>query len=161
MPILDILTRRVRRSLILAGAAPFLAAASTLAYPPLAGLVFFKPRLDRLFEELHNDPILIAELREQNAALAGKDETWALSIDRSWNAERLLGGGPLQRALMNKPASAHLAQIVAQSGGLVSDAFLIDAKGRMAGQPFPSFNYWQFDKPKFHHTFPLGRARTT
>jgi hypothetical protein len=148
--------RRIARSLILIVACIGLAAGTTLAYPHIAGLVYYKPRLDRLFASLHEDPILIAALREQNAALADKDEAWALAIDHAWNAERLQGGGPLQRDLMEKPASKHLRQIVADSGGLVSHAFLIDAKGRMAAEAFPSFNYWQFDKPKFHYTFPLG-----
>jgi hypothetical protein len=148
--------QRIARGLILIVAAVVLAAGSTLAYPHIAGLIYYKPRLDRLFDTLHKDPILIAALREQNAALADKDEAWALAIDHAWNAERLQGGGPPQRKLMEKPASQHLREIVAQSGGLVSHAFLIDAKGRMAAEPFPSFNYWQFDKPKFHYTFPLG-----
>jgi hypothetical protein len=150
------LSPRISRGLILVVAAVVVTAAGTLAYPHIAGLIYYKPRLDRLFATLHRDPVLIAALREQDAALADKDEAWALSIDHAWNAERLQGGGPLQRTLMEKPASQHLKQIVAESDGLVSHAFLIDAKGRMAAEPFPSFNYWQFDKPKFHYTFPLG-----
>jgi hypothetical protein len=153
---MTLLSKRISRGLILVFAAVILAAGGTLAYPHIAGLIYYKPRLDRLFAALHRDPVLIAALREQNAALADKDEAWALSIDHAWNDERLHGGGPLQRTLMEKPASQHLKQIVAESGGLVSHAFLIDAKGRMAAEPFPSFNYWQFDKPKFHYTFPLG-----
>jgi hypothetical protein len=144
------------RALILVIVTVVLAAGGTLAYPHVAGLIYYKPRLDRLFAALHRDPVLVAALREQNAALADKDETWALSIDHAWNAERLQGVGPLQRNLMEKPASQHLRRIVEESGGLVSHSFLIDAKGRMAAEPFPSFNYWQFDKPKFHYTFPLG-----
>ena len=58
--------------------------------------------------------------------------------------------------MMARPASLHLGQIIAASDGLISHAFLIDAKGRIAAAPFPSFNFWQFDKPKFHYTFPLG-----
>lgn len=148
--------RRIIQALILIAAAIVLAAVGTLAYPQIAGLVYYKPRLDRLFASLHKDPILISALEEQNAALADKDEAWALSIDHAWNAERLQGGGPLQHDVMEKPASKHLRQIVAESGGLISHAFLIDAMGRMAAEAFPSFNYWQFDKPKFHYTFPLG-----
>ncbi|MBV8766003.1 MAG: hypothetical protein JOZ66_13910 [Hyphomicrobiales bacterium] len=150
------LARKFSLGLVAVIVAVVLAAAGTLAYPHMAGLLYYKPRLDRLFAELHRDPVLIGALREQNATLADKDEAWALSIDRTWNAERLQGGGPLQRAMMEKPASQHLRHIVAQSGGLVSHAFLIDGKGRMAAEPFVSFNYWQFDKPKFHYTFPLG-----
>ncbi len=148
--------RRTARALVLIITAVVLAVGGTLAYPHVAGLVYYKPRLDRLFGSLHKDPILIAALREQNLALAEKDEAWAHAIDRAWNAERLQGGGELQRQLMEKQASRHLRQIVADSGGLVSHAFLIDAQGRMAAEAFPSFNYWQLDKPKFHYTFPVG-----
>ena len=94
--------RRIARGLILIVAAIVLAGGSTLAYPHIAGLVYYKPRLDRLFVSLHKDPILIAALREQNGALADKDEAWALAIDHAWNAERLQGGGPLQRDLMDE-----------------------------------------------------------
>jgi hypothetical protein len=133
-----------------------LAAGGTLVYPHILGFLYYKPRLDRLFTTLHRDPILLDALREQNSALADRDETWTLALDRVWNAERLQGGGPLQRAFMARAASQHLREIVAASGGLISHAFLIDAKGRIAAEPFPSFNFWQFDKPKFHYTLPLG-----
>lgn len=112
--------------------------------------------LDRLIDALLADPVLAEALRMQNASLADKDEAWALERDRAWRVERDSGGGPLQRATMDRPASRRLAEVVAASDGLVSHAFLIDAKGRIAAQPFPSFNFWQFDKPKFHYTYPLG-----
>lgn len=112
--------------------------------------------LDRLIDALLGDPVLAEALRLQNAALAEKDEAWALGQDRAWRAERDRGGGPLQRAMMDRPESRRLAEVVGASDGLISHAFLIDAKGRMAAQPFPSFNFWQFDKPKFHYTFPVG-----
>jgi hypothetical protein len=57
---------------------------------------------------------------------------------------------------MELPASRHLRDIVLASNGLVSHAFLIDASGWMAAQPYLSFNFRQSDKPKFHYTFPLG-----
>lgn len=122
----------------------------------LLGAVVFSRKLDRLFASSLVDPILVAALRQQNAALADRDTAWALEQDRKWRAERELGGGPLQRATMDRPASRQLGEIVAASDGLISHAFLIDSKGRIAAAPFPSFNFWQFDKPKFHYTFPLG-----
>ena len=42
--------QRIARGLILIAAAVVLAAGSTLAYPHIAGLIYYKPRLDRLFE---------------------------------------------------------------------------------------------------------------
>lgn len=150
------LPRRVMRGLVIALAAGILGLASAFAWPHVVGVLHYAPKLDGLFAELHRDPVLLDALRDQNAALADKDEAWARAQDRIWNAERGQGDGALQRAYMDRPASRHLRDILAGSDGLVSHAFLIDAKGRMVAEPFISFNFWQFDKPKFHYTFPLG-----
>jgi len=150
--------RRLQRGLTFGLAAAVLALALAFAWPHLVGAAVELPRLDRLFAELHRDGVLIEALRAQNAALAGKDEAWALDQDRIWNTERLAGEGPLQQGVIARPASQHLRDIVAASGGLVSHAFLIDAEGRMAAEPFLSYNFLQADKPKFHDTFPAGAA---
>ncbi|MFI5013321.1 MAG: hypothetical protein ACHQAY_13345 [Hyphomicrobiales bacterium] len=147
---------RILRGLAVALAAAVLALGAAFAWPHVVGAALEVPKLDRLFAELHRDPVLLEALREQNAALADKDEAWALAQDRIWNAERIEGGGPLQRSYMERPASQYLRDVVTRSDGLVTHAFLIDAKGRMAAAPFLSFNFWQFDKPKFHYTFARG-----
>ena len=153
--------RRAKRSRIILGLAVGLAVAILalglgFASTHVIGLVYYVPKLDRLFAELHRDPVLLDALREQNAALADKDEAWTLAQDKIWNAERLAGGGPLQAAFIERPGSRHLLDIVKASDGLVGHAFLIDAKGRMAAAPFLSYNFRQADKPKFHYTFRLG-----
>jgi len=130
---------------------------SVVAEPLLA-----RRRLDRLFENLHSDPLLIDALREQNARLASKDQDWALTQDTAWHAERLNGSGPLQNATMATPASERLRVSVFASDRLISHAFLIDAQGRIAAEPFPSANFWQYPKPKFQYTFLKGEgARDT
>ena len=148
--------RRVLRVLALILGVFVLALGAALASTHVIGLVYWVPRLDRLLAELHADPVLVDALRQQNAALADKDDDWTLAQDRIWNAERQNGGGPVQAAFVERPASRHLRDIVEASGGLVGHAFLIDAKGRMAAAPFISYNFLQFDKPKFHYTFPRG-----
>jgi hypothetical protein len=148
--------RRIIRGALVGLAAGALAASSLLLWPHVAGAVYYAPKVDRLFADLHVDPVLIEALRRQNAALGGKDEAWALEQDRIWNAERLQGGGALQQAAMELPASRHLRDVVLASNDLVSHAFLIDASGWMAAQPYLSFNFRQSDKPKFHYTFPFG-----
>lgn len=149
--------RRILRLLAVAIASAVLTVLALLAYPHLLGAWRYVPELDRLFASLHQDQMLIDALRQQNAALADKDEAWALAQDRIWNAERYdPAPGTLQRAVMLTPASQHLREIVEASQSLIGHAFLIDAKGRIAAAPYPSYNFWQFDKPKFHYTFPLG-----
>jgi hypothetical protein len=114
------------------------------------------PRLDRVFSLLHSDPELIDALREQNALLANQSDEWANDVDRAWRTERYCGTGPLQGASMEKPSSRKLREVVAASDGLVNHALLIDAKGWVTAEPFPSYNFVQTDKPKFRYTFPLG-----
>lgn len=150
------LQRAALRRRVAVGVALALGVAVGLGWRDIIGGLVYAPRLDRLFAQLHGDAVLIEALRQQNAALADKDEAWALAQDRIWNAERLQGEGPLQRAAMASAASSHLREIVGASGGLVSHALLIDARGRIAAEPFPSYNFWQFNKPKFHYTFPSG-----
>src|SRR5690349_1713401 len=110
-------------ALILAGLA--LAVFIAFASPHVIGALYYLPKLDRLFAELHRDPVLIDALRQQNARLADKDDAWTLAQDREWSAERQKGGGPLQEELMARAASAHLRDIVTASDGLVSHAFLM------------------------------------
>ncbi|MBV8962579.1 MAG: hypothetical protein JOY97_05730 [Hyphomicrobiales bacterium] len=150
-------SRRLRRLLLLALIGVVLGLAASFIVPHVMGLVWYVPRLERLFAQLRRDPVLIEALRGQNSALADKDEAWVLAQDRVWNEERLKReGGTLQRAVMDLPASRHLRDLLAESKGLVTHALLIDAKGRLAAEPFPSFNFKQFDKPKFQDTFPHG-----
>jgi hypothetical protein len=148
--------RGVRRGLTTALVLALLTLVASFAFPHVVGVLRYEPMLESLFAELQRDPVLLDALREQNSALAGKDEAWALAQDRIWNAERLRGEGALQRGFMDRPASRHLRDIVAGSEGLVTHALLIDAKGRVAAEPYLSFNFQQFDKPKFQDTFPLG-----
>ena len=147
--------KRAIRKLTIASAGACAVIVAFLAFDLLGGVLSSR-ELDRLFVNSLADPILVAALRDQNAALSDRGEAWALEQDREWRAERDSGEGPLQRAVMDRPASRHLSEIVSASGGLIGHAFLIDSKGRIAAAPFPSFNFWQFDKPKFHYTFPLG-----
>jgi hypothetical protein len=80
--------RRIIRGALVGLAAGALAASSLLLWPHVAGAVYYAPKVDRLFADLHVDPVLVEALRRQNAALGGKDEAWALEQDRIWNAER-------------------------------------------------------------------------
>jgi hypothetical protein len=149
-------TSRLARGLAVALAVVVLLLAAALGSRHIVGAVYYVPKLDRLFAELHVDPLLLDALREQNAALADKSEDWVSEQDRVWNAERLAGGGPMQGAFVERPASRYLRDLVSASDDLIGHAFLIDAKGRMAAAPFLSYNFRQADKPKFHYTFPLG-----
>lgn len=137
--------------------AVLLALAAMAFWRDLRGLAFYLPQLDRSFSALRADPLLIQELRRQNALLASKDQDWTADQDRQWRTERLCGGGSLQRAVMAKPGSKRLREAASASGGLISHALLIDARGRIAAEPYPSYNFDQARKPKFYYTFRLGR----
>jgi hypothetical protein len=132
------------------------AAVGLLFWRDLLGLVLYIPEIDGLFVVLHADPLLVQALSEQNALLAGKSPDWTANQDRLWLTERFCGGGPLQRAVLEKPSSKRLRDVIQESGGLVSHALLMDAKGRIAAEAFPSYNFDQARKPKFYYTFRRG-----
>ncbi len=133
-----------------------LALAVASFWRPAWGLIYYVPKLNGAFAKMHADPLLIEALREQNEQLASKSQEWAADQDRLWRIERLCGGGSLQRAVMSKPSSRHLREFVDASGGLISHALLIDEKGRVAAEPYPSYNFDQARKPKFYYTFRRG-----
>ena len=55
-----------------------------------------------------------------------------------------------------RPASQRLRELIAATGGVARHVILMDASGRIAAVPLPAFNFWQFPKPKFQKTYPLG-----
>jgi hypothetical protein len=58
---------------------------------------------------------------------------------------------------MGNPASAYLKKIEADSKGLFSEIFVMDAKGLNVAQSEVTSDYWQGDEPKWQQTFPKGK----
>ena len=58
--------------------------------------------------------------------------------------------------MLSSPLSGYLTRIQANSLGLYSEIFVIDAKGLNAGQSAITSDYWQGDEAKWQKTFKVG-----
>jgi hypothetical protein len=127
-----------------------------LLWPAVAARLIYAPRAERLVAALHVDPRVLDGVRAQNALWAHKTPAWAIEQDRVWGEEKRAGGGPFLDAMLARPASQRLRELIAATGGVARHVILMDASGRIAAVPLPAFNFWQFPKPKFQKTYPLG-----
>jgi hypothetical protein len=147
-------SRSQRRTAVLAGLLAL--AVACLAWPWLMARAVYAPRAERLVAAIRADPRIADAVRAQNALWADKTPAWAIEQDRIWGDEKRAGGGPFLDAMLARPASQRLRALLADTGGVARHVIVMDASGRIAAVPLPAFNFWQFPKPKFQKTFPLG-----
>jgi hypothetical protein len=87
---------------------------------------------------------------------AGYDQAKVDQLDSQWRAE--VGGAakPLIDATLSSEASKWLAQMQEESGGLLTEIFVMDAKGLNVAQSTVTSDYWQGDEDKFTASFGAG-----
>jgi hypothetical protein len=109
----------------------------------------------RLREIAQNETI-VAAITAQNAMSAGYDQAKVDQLDSQWRAE--VGGAakPLIDATLSSEASKWLAQMQEESGGLLTEIFVMDAKGLNVAQSTVTSDYWQGDEDKFTASFGAG-----
>lgn len=117
------------------------------------------PVPDKLIQDIRtwvSSPVVLLTLDARNRRGAGLDEKTILDLDKQWRAERKAADQPLIAAVLSSPLSAYLTKIQAQSLGLYTEIFVMDAKGLNAGQSAVTSDYWQGDEAKFQKTFPVA-----
>ncbi|MEL7097593.1 MAG: hypothetical protein AAGM84_02075 [Pseudomonadota bacterium] len=99
---------------------------------------------------------LVAAIRAQNAATAGYDQDRIDALDSTWRAEVGTDGSALIDSVLGNDASALLSAGVAASGGVITEVFVMDARGLNVASSGVTSDYWQGDEAKFQQTFPVG-----
>jgi hypothetical protein len=102
------------------------------------------------------DPDIVAAIAAANTERAGYDQAKIDELDKQWRAEVGAAAHPLIDATAANPASAKLKAICEGQGGLVTEAFVMDAKGLNVGMCDATSDYWQGDEPKWQKTFSAG-----
>lgn len=102
-------------------------------------------------------PEIIEAIKAQNAVTGSYDQAKIDALDKQWRGEVSASDRPLISATMGNPASAYLKKIEADSKGLFSEIFVMDAKGLNVAQSEVTSDYWQGDEPKWQQTFPKGK----
>ena len=101
-------------------------------------------------------PSIIDAIYVQNEATNGYDEAKIIELDKAWRKDVSAGASPLVRGVLDHPASRVLLDSVAQAGGVVTEIFIMDAKGLNVAASMATSDYWQGDEAKFQETFPKG-----
>jgi hypothetical protein len=102
------------------------------------------------------DPDIVAAIAAANTERAGYDQAKIDELDKQWRAEVGAAAHPLIDATAANPASAKLKAICEGQGGLVTEAFVMDAKGLNVGMCDATSDYWQGDEGKWQKTFSAG-----
>lgn len=102
------------------------------------------------------DPDIVAAITAANTERAGYDQAKIDALDKQWKAEVGAAAHPLIDATAANPASAKLKAICEGQGGLVTEAFVMDAKGMNVGMCDATSDYWQGDEGKWQKTFSAG-----
>jgi len=103
-----------------------------------------------------NSNVVYLTLADRNAKNVSLDEAKIDALDKQWRAERKTSDQPLITAVLSSPLSGYLTRIQANSLGLYSEIFVMDAKGLNAGQSAITSDYWQGDEAKWQKTFKVG-----
>ena len=128
------------------------ATAVAAAEPSDAALTFAKAQA----ADWINHPVVVAAVRAQNAETAALSEADIISMDDAWRAEIGTGSTPMISSVMDTPASDHLREHVSAHAGMITEVFVMDARGLNVASSGITSDYWQGDEAKWSETYPKG-----
>ncbi|WP_348529574.1 PDC sensor domain-containing protein [Rhizobium sp. SG_E_25_P2] len=102
------------------------------------------------------DPAVIDAIKAQNAKTAGLSAADIDALDKAWRAEVDGGDRKMIDEVLGNAASKFLHEKQEASEGVISEIFVMDAKGLNVGQSDVTSDYWQGDEDKFQKSFGAG-----
>lgn len=138
----------------------------------LAGVVFaaaagaananeFEPALrdfaDKQVRGWVSDASVVAAVKAQNQETAAFDDQKIDSLDKQWRAETGQDARPLIDSVLKRQISEYLRAKKDETQGVVTEIFVMDAKGLNVGQSDVTSDYWQGDEAKWKETFLKGK----
>ncbi len=102
------------------------------------------------------DPLLIQAVTAQNALTGGFDASRISQLDEQWAAELGIAAKPLVSSVVDSAAAEFLRAKLADSGGAIFEAFVMDAQGLNVAASGITSDYWQGDEAKFRNNYKVG-----
>lgn len=102
------------------------------------------------------DPVIIDAIRAANAVTAGYSADQIEAMDLAWRAEVGAGDTPTITPILTNAAADFLRDQVAQSGGAISEVFIMDQVGLNVAASAVTSDMWQGDEAKFIETYGNG-----
>jgi len=125
-----------------------------------AGANEYEPQIRAAFESQIkpwlSDPAVVEAIKQQNQKTASLSDADIDGLDQEWRAQAKAGGGPLIDEVLSASLSNYLKQKKGQIGGMVTEMFVMDAKGLNVGQSDVTSDYMQGDEAKWQKTYKAG-----
>lgn len=105
------------------------------------------------------DPAIVDAVLAQNVRNAGMSADAIDVLDKEWRAEASAASavqGPLMQTVLTGPAADFLTARMNDSGGVITEVFVMDALGMNVAAATETSDYWQGDEAKFTETYPKG-----
>ncbi|QIB35820.1 hypothetical protein [Ancylobacter pratisalsi] len=99
-----------------------------------------------------NNPVIIAAIIESNKKHARLMQTDINDLDAKWKAK----DQALRDSTMKNDAAAFLVEKKDASGGVITEAFVMDNRGLNVAQTDGTSDMWQADEAKWQKTYGVG-----
>lgn len=99
--------------------------------------------------------VLVSAIAAQNETTGAYDGGRIDALDQQWRAE-VGGASELVDGVLINAAADFLRARVAESGGQITEVFVMDAQGLNVAASGATSDYWQGDEAKFQKTYPMG-----
>jgi len=139
-----------------------LLAASAFAFAPVSAMAEeahvapVKAFISQNVEAWLTDPVVVGAIKEQNAKTSGLDQAAIDKLDQDWRAQATASDKPFVNEVLARELSKFLMAKKDESQGMITEMFVMDAKGLNVGQSDVTSDYWQGDEAKWQKTYSAG-----
>ncbi|SOE08730.1 hypothetical protein SAMN05877838_0459 [Hoeflea halophila] len=137
-------------------AACVLALAPTSAMAEGAHVAPVKEFVSENIEGWLTDPVVVSAIKEQNTKTASLDAAAIDKLDKQWRAQATATDQPFVSEVLARELSKFLMEKKDRSQGMITEMFVMDAKGLNVGQSDVTSDYWQGDEAKWQKTYAEG-----
>ena len=146
-------TRLFISTMLVASAAAF---GPTTAMAEEAHVAPVKEFISQNVEAWLTDPVVVGAIKEQNDQTGGLDQAAIDKLDQDWRAQATASDKPFVNEVLARKLSKFLMEKKDASGGMITEMFVMDAKGLNVGQSDVTSDYWQGDEAKWQKTYGAG-----
>lgn len=136
--------------------------ATTAAFAPIAAsaeeahVAPVKEFISANVEAWLTDPVVVGAIKEQNAKTSGLSQAEVDKLDQDWRAQATAADKPFVNEVLARELSKFLMDKKGGSEGMITEMFVMDAKGLNVGQSDVTSDYWQGDEAKWQKTYGAG-----
>lgn len=99
---------------------------------------------------------IVAAINAQNASTSGYDQSMIDQMDTQWRAEVGTSDTPTITPVLQSTVADFLRARVQDSGGRITEVFIMDAQGLNVAASSVTSDYWQGDEAKHAETYGRG-----